>query len=127
MTSLLRQVATHEAAHAVVAAHYGMRVTEIRVGQRDGATVHTGNGTRLQLAAVTAAGEVGQRLAAAETYEDLACSDLARFEAEHGLGLLWRAQQDARAILTSRRRAFMQLIMRLESERHVRFSASASV
>ncbi len=114
------QIAIHEAAHAIVAAHFGLRVHEVRVGERDGATVYSDNGTALQQATVTAAGEVGQRLIPGE-YRDLACVDLAVFEQEHGLGLLWRARRDARAILTARRGAFVALARRLDRERHVRF------
>ncbi len=115
------QLALHEAAHAVVARHFGMVVHEIRLGQRDGATTHDGNGTALQLATVTAAGEVGQKLIPGE-YRDLACADLAAFEQEHGLSLLWRAQRDARSILTARRGAFVALAQRLDRERLIRFA-----
>lgn len=114
-------MAAHEAAHAVVASHFGLRVHEIRLEEYDGETVYDGSGgTRLQKATVTAAGEVGQKLIPGE-YRDLACVDLAEFERDHGLGLLWRAQRDARAILTARRTALVALAQRLDCEQHIRF------
>ncbi len=114
------QLAIHEAAHAVVAAHFGMRVVEVRIGDNEGATTFEWRGTAPQLAAVTAAGEAGQKLMPGR-YEDLACADLAIFEREHGLGLLWQAQRDAQAILTTRRKAFVALAQRLDRERRIRF------
>ncbi len=114
------QLALHEAAHAVVARHFGLQVVEIRIGEREGATLYSDNGTALQQATVTAAGEVGQKLVPGE-YRDLACADLAVFEREHGLSLLWQAQRDARSILTARRMAFMALAQRLDREQLIRF------
>lgn len=116
----VRQVAVHEAAHAVVSSHYGLQVVEIRVGNTQGWTKHVDGGTALQQAAITAAGEVGQRLVESD-YLELACGDLAIFEQRFGLDLLWRAQTEARQILTSRRTAVLALADRLIRERHIRF------
>lgn len=117
----LRQVALHEAAHAVVSAHYGLRVVEVRVSASNGETRREQGGTAAEQAAITAAGEVGQRLAGAG-YVDLACDDLADFEQRFGLGGLWWAQKEAREILTARRDAFDALAARLERERSITFN-----
>ncbi|GAA4098765.1 M50 family metallopeptidase [Actinomadura miaoliensis] len=113
----LRQSALHEAAHAVVARHYGLAVVEIVVSDRgNGHTLREDGGPMHVQAAITAAGEVGQRLAG-EAFVDLSCDDLASFETRFGFGALWRAQQDARQVLTTRRAAWLALAARLERER----------
>lgn len=120
--NLLRACAEHEAAHAVVSAHYGMRVHEIRVGANgSGQTLHEVRGSALQLAAITAAGDLWNREMSTAPYTDLSCSDLAVFEREHGLNALWRAQRHARHILTLRRPAVLALASRLMDERHITF------
>ncbi|SFO14491.1 hypothetical protein SAMN04489713_104264 [Actinomadura madurae] len=116
----LAQVAAHEAAHAVVAAHYGVPVLRVVAGERSGFTEREDVGTTAQAAAITAAGEVGQRLAGGRFF-DLACGDLADFEARFGLGRLWRAQRDAREILTARRAAWLDLAAWLVRERRIEF------
>lgn len=121
-TQLLRHLAEHEAAHAVVAAHYGIRVHEIRVQSRSGYTLHEG-GTAPQEAAITAAGDTWQRSLSGLPYTDLACSDLATFERAHGLDQLWHAQRAARQILTARRDAVQRLAARLSRDRTIRFVA----
>lgn len=116
----LRQVAVHEAAHAVVAAHFGGRVVAVEVGRTRGATYHEGVTEQRHLAAVTAAGEVGQQMDGTP-FVDLSCGDLAAFERAHGFELLARAQRDAREVLEARRDAWLTLAVRLERERVVEY------
>lgn len=117
-----RNVAEHEAAHAVVAAHFGHSVHEIVVQTpSDGHTVYELAADPDQRAAITAAGDVyGKRLGSVP-YVDLGCSDLARFERAHGLGRLWRAERTALDILTAHRAAVTTLADRIERERRVIF------
>lgn len=117
--SLRRALAVHEAAHAVVAAHLGFTVHEIRIGDRNGRTVwDAGRAERLTESAVCAAGDVGQRLSS-ELYHALNCVDLARFETEFGLRVLWRAEQLCETILKRRRAEWLALAARLVAERHI--------
>ncbi|MGW2292287.1 hypothetical protein [Streptomyces phaeochromogenes] len=122
MSGLLRAVCEHEAAHAVVAAHHGVRVLEVRASaQGQGFTAHEGATDPRVSAAITAAGDAWQRHLSGLPYEDLACVDLAVFEREHGLAALWGAQHEARAILTRRRAAVEALADRLARDHVVRF------
>lgn len=118
-----RNVAEHEAAHAVVAAHYGLRVHRVVArAPDDGYTEYELPADEIQRAVITAAGDVyGQQLGSVP-YVDLACSDLARFERSHGLGRLWHAQRTALDILTQRRAAVVTLADRLERERAIAFT-----
>lgn len=122
MSSLLRAVAEHEAGHAVVAAHLGYRVTEIRIASGSGSTVWNAAASPSEdQAAVTAAGDLWCRELSTHPYVDLACDDLAAFERSHGLGRLWHAQRTARQILTARRDAVSALAERLMQERSITF------
>lgn len=117
-----RHVAEHEAAHAIVAAHFGLVVTRVVVrAPGDGYTEYEQTADPARRAAITAAGDVyGQRLGSVP-YVDLACDDLAKFERFHGLTRLWQAQRIALDILTRKRAAVVALADRLERERTVSF------
>jgi hypothetical protein len=117
-----RHVAEHEAAHAVVAAHFGLVVTRVVArAPGDGYTEYEQSADPAQRAAVTAAGDVyGKRLGSVP-YVDLACDDLAKFERVHGLPRLWQAQRIAFDILTRRRAAVVALADRIERERAITF------
>jgi hypothetical protein len=113
----LRLVAEHEAAHAVVAAHFGSRLHRIVVRDTDGYTLHSGPTEPTWQAAITAAGDAYNRKLSSVPYVDLGCDDLARFERVHGLGRLWHAERLALDVLTTRRAAVTALADRLERER----------
>lgn len=118
-----RNVAEHEAAHAVVIAHFGMRVRGIVArAPDDGYTEYEPTGTEVQCAIVRAAGDVWGRELGSVPYVDLGCADLAGFERSYGLGRLWQAQRDALAILTRRRDAVSALADRIERERAITFT-----
>lgn len=122
--NLLRACAEHEAAHAVVAAHFGAPVHEVTATARgDGSTIYdAGRVNRLQQAAITAGADLWNRELGTVPYQDLGCLDLATFEREHGLGPLWQAERVARQILTARRAAVLALADRLVVERTIRFA-----
>lgn len=113
-------MAVHEAAHCVVAAHFGSLVEAVEVGPTSGRTVHHGVADQRHQAAITAAGEVGQTLDPSP-FVDLSCSDLAEFERAHGFEVLARAQRDALAVLQRERRLWLELAARLERERVIEF------
>ncbi|MEU1556937.1 hypothetical protein ABZ517_30150 [Streptomyces scabiei] len=118
-----RNIAEHEAAHAVVAAHFGMRVTRVVAsGPGNGYTQYEQTGDADQCAAVRAAGDTWGRKLGSVPYIDLACADLARFERDHGLARLWQAERAALDILTARRDAVAALADRIERERTVTFA-----
>ncbi|RSS50058.1 hypothetical protein [Streptomyces sp. WAC01280] len=108
-----RLLAEHEAAHAVVAAHYGQTVDSIRVGQQQGETRYSGTATPREHAAISAAGDLFNRELGTVRYEDFGCGDLADIEREHGLHALWRANRDARAVLVGQRQLVLDLADRL--------------
>lgn len=116
----LRQLAVHEAGHAIVVAHFGGRVRSVEVRRGGGATYHEGVTDRRHQAAVTAAGEVAQTLDGSP-FVDLSCSDLAVFERDHGFEVLAQAQRDALAVLQRHRSAWLSLAARLEREREITF------
>lgn len=118
----LRVLAEHEAAHAVVARHLGMSVFTIRVRGDRGVTEWAGAAQPWQEAAITAAGDLFNREQGTVPYQDYACSDLKRFEREHGLDQLWDAQRAARSILLMRRRAVLTLADRIMRERFITFA-----
>jgi hypothetical protein len=118
----LRQVAEHEAAHAVVAAHFGSRVREVVIQSADrGYTLHGLVTDPEQAAAITVAGDVYNRQLGSVPYRDLACADLAAFERTHGLGKLWAAERAALEVLTFRRAAVIALADRLVREGAITF------
>jgi len=119
MSQLHRLFAEHEAAHAVVARHYGMTVTHIHLDRNGGYTRYHGPSTGWQEAAITAAGDLFNREYSTVPYQDGSCKDLADFEREHGLDQLWQANRAARSILTQRRRAVLALADRLMDERTI--------
>lgn len=125
MTHLLRVLAEHEAAHAVVARHFGMTVTEIHVGPTRGRTCWYGDAAQWQEAAITAAGDLFNREQGSVPYQDFGCSDLRAFERDHGLDQLWQAQRAARSILIQRRRAVLALADRLMRERTITLARPA--
>ncbi len=116
----LRRSAEHEAAHAVLAAHFGLRVllVEARSGG-DGLTRIDGTVGTAQQAAVVAAGDLWEREFCRLPYEDASCSDLARLERSVGATGVWQARRDARAVLTRRREAVLHLADRLEAHGHL--------
>lgn len=118
----LRVLAEHEAAHAVVARHFGMTVLDIRVRGQRGYTRWEGDSPQWQEAAITAAGDLFNREQGTVPYQDYACRDLKVFEREHGLDQLWQAQRAARSILTQRRRAVLTLADRIMRERFITFA-----
>lgn len=118
-----RNVAEHEAAHAVVAAHFGLRVRSIVARAADsGYTVYELTGNEEQYAIVRAAGDVWGRKLGSVPYVDLGCEDLARFEQAYGLGRLWEAQRAALTVLTQRRAAVTALADRIERERTITYT-----
>lgn len=120
MSSVLRSLAEHEAAHAVVARHLGHVVTEIRIDSstRSGATTWDAtHATRQHEAAVKSAGDVWASELGSVEYVDLACRDLATFEQQFGLERLWQARRNALAVLLTRRRSVLVLADRLVRER----------
>lgn len=116
-----RLLAEHEAAHAVVARHFGMTVHSIRIGRVRGYTEWSGPSASWQEAAITAAGDLFNREHSSVPYQDLACDDLKVFEREHGLDQLWQANRAARSILVQRRRAILTLADRIMRERTIVF------
>ncbi|WP_405436674.1 hypothetical protein OG373_06755 [Streptomyces avidinii] len=116
-----RVLAEHEAAHAVVARHFGLTVTEVVIGARSGRTLYRGLAEPWQEAAVIAAGDLFNREQGTVPYLDYGCSDLRDLEREHGLDRLWDANRAARSILTQRRRAILLLADRIQRERHIQF------
>lgn len=125
MTHLLRVLAEHEAAHAVVARHFGFDVTEIVVGRTSGHTSWYGPSAKWQEAAITAAGDLFNRELGTVPYVDYACHDLQRFERSHGLSALFNANRAARSILKQRRRAVLVLADRLMRERTITLARPA--
>lgn len=122
MSQLHRLLAEHEAAHAVVARHYGMTVHNIRIGRVSGYTEWSGPSVGWQEAAITAAGDLFNREQGSVPYRDYGCGDLKRFEREHGLSQLWDANRAARSILIQRRRAVLTLADRIMRERYITFA-----
>lgn len=122
MRQLHRLFAEHEAAHAITARHFGLTVTTIHIGSRDGYTRYHGHSEAWQEATVTAAGDLWNWEFGSVPYQDYGCGDLADFEREHGLDRLWDANRAARSILTQRRRAVLALADRLVAERTIRLA-----
>jgi hypothetical protein len=116
-----RILAEHEAAHAVVARHFGFHVVEIHVGPTRGRTCWYGPAAQWQEAAITAAGDLFNREQGTVPYQDYGCHDLKEFERDHGLAKLWDAQRAARSILVQRRRAVLTLADQLMSQPLMRF------
>ncbi|MFG2330175.1 hypothetical protein ACGFMM_11175 [Streptomyces sp. NPDC048604] len=105
-----RILAEHEAAHAVVARHFGLPVVEIVLGRSSGHTlVDFGPAELWQRAVVTAAGDLFNKEQGTVPYEDYGCGDLRDFERDHGLSQLWDAQRAARSVLKQRREAVVRL------------------
>lgn len=121
--TVLRLLAEHEAAHAVVARHFGFTVFSVRVHGDRGYTEWTGAAQPWQSAAITAAGDLFNREQGTVPYRDYACSDLQTFEREHGLDKLWDANRAARSILIQRRRAILTLADRIMRERFITFAS----
>lgn len=121
MRHLQRLLAEHEAAHAVVAAHYGQAVQWIRVGRDDGMTHYRGTSTPRERAAITAAGDLWNREYGTVPYVDYGCGDLADFQREHGLRALWQANRDARAALNEHLHLVTDLADTLMRQRILRF------
>ncbi|MCX5586037.1 hypothetical protein [Streptomyces erythrochromogenes] len=122
-----RVLAEHEAAHAVVARHFGFDVVSIVIGEQRGFTEWRNVGAELwQQAAITAAGDLFNRECGSVPYINYGCGDLKRFEEEHGLARLWDANRAARSILTQRRRAILTLADRIQRERYIRFDQAAA-
>lgn len=119
--SRMRCLAEHEAAHAVVARHFGFTIVDIRLGRVSGYTRWQGNAAAWQQAAITAAGDLFNREQGTVPYADLACSDLQVFEREHGLHRLWDANRAARSILIQRRRAVLTLADQLMRQPYMQF------
>ncbi|MFC4611157.1 hypothetical protein ACFO9E_25685 [Streptomyces maoxianensis] len=118
--SQLRSTAEHESAHAVAARHFGVRVHEISINPRTMAGRTDCDRTSLQKTAVIlAAGDVWCRHLSQLPYLDRACSDLRRFERDHGLSQLWHAEREARRILTLHQRAVLALSDRLMRETRI--------
>ncbi|MGW2040496.1 hypothetical protein [Streptomyces virginiae] len=117
-----RVLAEHEAAHAVVARHFGLDVLDIVIGDRSGRTVYRGLSETWQEAAITAAGDLFNREFGTVPYLDYGCGDLRDLEREHGLDRLWDANRAARGILTQRRQAVLLLADRVQRERHITFT-----
>ncbi|SDN81409.1 hypothetical protein [Streptomyces wuyuanensis] len=116
----LRSTAEHEAAHAVVARHYRVPVHEVWVDPRTLAGRTECAKTSLQQTAVIlAAGDLWCRELSALPYEDRACSDLRRFERDHGFQQLWHVEREARRILTQHREAVLGFAARLVREQHI--------
>lgn len=116
-----RLFAEHEAAHAVVARHFGLDVTQIVIGNHSGRTAYRGLSEPWQEAAITAAGDLFNRELGTVPYADYGCADLRDLEREHGLDRLWDANRAARGILTQRRQAVLLLADRVQRERHITF------
>jgi hypothetical protein len=117
-----RCLAEHEAAHAVVAHHFGHRVHSVRIGADDSAAVWDATcASGAERAAVTAAGDLWNREFGTVEYHDLACDDLARLVRQVGVGGVWHTRRLARSVLTTRRRAVMALADRLEREHSISF------
>lgn len=116
----LAATAEHEAAHAVVARHLGLAVRQVHVDPRTlaGRTV-VEKAARDRTAVVLIAGDLWAREFSAHPYPDRSCSDLARFESEHGFGVLWAAERQARHILTTRQDAVRAFAARLAREHHI--------
>ncbi|EMD29630.1 M50 family metallopeptidase [Amycolatopsis azurea] len=123
MTDRIRACAEHEAGHAVVARALGYHVHTIHVGQ-DGSGYTAWDYSRAphdHRAAITAAGDVAARTLGTTPYLDLACDDLARFEADHGLEALWSANRLAERLLTLHKTAVFRLASRLTEHRTLTF------
>jgi len=119
-----RSLAEHEAAHAVVAAHFGHPVTRIWIGANAGATLWDSVlASNAERAAVTAAGDLWNREFGTIAYRDLSCDDLERLVRQTGVGGVWHARRLARSVLTARRRAVLALADRLERERSISFDS----
>ncbi|MEU2076863.1 hypothetical protein [Streptomyces sp. NPDC013489] len=108
-----RILAEHEAAHAVVAAHYGQTVHSISIGRQSGVTRYSGTASSRERAAVYAAGDLFNRELGTVPYQDYGCGDLADLEHKHGLSALWQANRDARAVLSQHRQLVLDLADRL--------------
>jgi hypothetical protein len=116
----LAATAEHEAAHAVVARHLGLAVHQVHVDPRTlaGRTV-VEPATPGDTAVVLIAGDLWARHFSTHPYPDRSCSDLARFETEHGFTTLWAAERQAHRILTTRQDAVRALAARLTREHHI--------
>ncbi|MGW5215126.1 hypothetical protein ACWEQO_29040 [Streptomyces sp. NPDC004051] len=117
-----RNIAEHEAAHAVVAAHFGLRVHEVVARTPgNGYTMHDVATDPMQQAAIIAAGDAYGRHRGSVSYVDLGCGDLATFERQHGLSRLWQAERLALDILDQHQAAVTRLADRIERERRITF------
>lgn len=117
----LRVAAQHESGHAVAARVLGIRVLEVHVTPHGrGRTLTAEGATPAQRAIVLVAGDVQARSLGLAPYEG-ACSDLRAFEDEHGLSLLWRAEQAAAQLLAQHQHAVQALADRLTVERRLTF------
>ncbi|MGW6785385.1 hypothetical protein [Streptomyces sp. NPDC054987] len=117
-----RVLAEHEAAHAVVARHFGLDVYDIVIGDRSGRTLYQVPAEPWLDAAVIAAGDLFNRELGTVPYLDYGCSDLRTLEREHGLAQLWDANRAARGVLTQRRQAVLRLADRVQREQHIIFT-----
>lgn len=113
MSLSLRLIAEHEAAHAVVAAHYGVKVFEVWATAARGKTVH-GDCPQHEDVAIAAAGDLWNREFGAVPYRDGSCGDLAYLERTVSAAGVWQARRDARAVLTRRRSSVLALAARIE-------------
>ncbi|MEU4235103.1 hypothetical protein AB0F17_63455 [Nonomuraea sp. NPDC026600] len=122
MSSLLRAHAEHEAAHAILAAHFGLKVVEIRLNPpATSYTLYESGGISLQQCAISAGGDLWAREFSALPYTDLACGDLIDIEREHGLSAIWGAERLARQVLAANSRAVLSLAERLTADRVITF------
>ncbi|MEU8312915.1 hypothetical protein [Micromonospora sp. NPDC049033] len=116
----LRLVAEHEAAHAVVAAYYGVHVEQVEATAGRGRTRCGPAASPRHDAAIDAAGDVWDREFTTQPYRDAACSDLLRLERGVGAAGVWQARRDARKALTIHQTAVRRMADQLE--RHGRLT-----
>lgn len=122
-SEVVRLIAEHEAAHAVVARHFSHPVHCVSIREADdGWTAWDASGaSRAERAAVTCAGDLWSCELGTVAYRDLGCADLERLVRLTGVGGVWSARRLARSVLTARRRAVLALADRLEVERFITF------
>ncbi|MFI8425111.1 hypothetical protein [Streptomyces sp. NPDC085479] len=116
---MLRAVAEHEAAHVIVAQHYGCTINHVAINPNGhGHTSHTRAVNDFLNGVIIAAGDVWQRTYGTVPYVDLAREDLADFEAERGLRHYQRAAQAAQRILQQHRLSVRALADQLIDDHH---------